>query len=135
MPSTPPPCSPTTVVRRSTPREPVAAAFAELVKRTRDDDRWRVFRLALGARAERRQIAVASVSQLSSFRPFSRYATQELPGASEVVGSEEVEVRALNNAWSELLDGVPQDRVFLKLDTQGWDLEVLRGAERVLDRL
>jgi FkbM family methyltransferase len=115
--------------------EPVAGAFQELSERARPDERWRTFRLALGSQPERRRIAVASVSQLSSFRNFSAYASKELPGASDVVGSEEVEVRTLNQAWPELLDGLPQDRTFLKLDTQGWDLEVLRGAEEICDRL
>jgi FkbM family methyltransferase len=115
--------------------EPVRSAFAELAEAAKGDGRWRVFRLALGARAERRQIAVASVSQLSSFEHFTGYATEELPGASEVIDHEEVEVKTLNGSWREFLRGLPQTRLFLKLDTQGWDLEVVRGAGELLGRL
>lgn len=115
--------------------EPVLEAFEELTARARDDGRWRAFRLALGAKTERRNIAVTAVTVLSSFRSLNRYAADELPGASEVTHSEEVDVRALQDAWDELLAGLPHDRVFLKLDTQGWDLEVVAGAEGVLDRL
>jgi FkbM family methyltransferase len=115
--------------------EPVSAAFAELAERAARDGRWRALRLALGARAERRRIAIAGVSQLSSFRPFNRHALEELPGASDVVGDEEVEVTTLNDVWEGALQGLPDTRVFLKLDTQGWDLEVLAGASQVLPRV
>lgn len=115
--------------------EPVQSAFAELEDVAGGDRRWRAFRLALGSSAERRTIAVAGVSQLSSFRSFSRQGLEELPAASEIVGAEEVEVTTLNEAWEEAVRGLPHRRVFLKLDTQGWDLEVLAGGDRVLPRL
>lgn len=115
--------------------EPVRSVFEDLAEGAEGDERWRMFQVALGSHAERRRIAVAEVSQLSSFRAFSRYGSDELPGASDVVHTEDVEVRTLNDSWEEFLRGIPQARVFLKLDTQGWDLEVLEGAGEVLDRL
>ena len=115
--------------------EPVAGAFEQLTEAAGGDRRWRVFPFALGARSERRQIAVAEVSQLSSFRTFSDYASTEFPGASDVTHTEEVDIRALNDVWNESLGTLRGSRVFLKLDTQGWDLEVLKGAHEVLERL
>jgi FkbM family methyltransferase len=115
--------------------EPVRSAFEDLAKSADGDGRWHVFQLALGSHPERRRIAVAEVNQLSSFRMFNRYASQELPGASDIIHDEEVEVRTLNDSWEDFLRGLPQRRVFLKLDTQGWELEVLQGANRVFDRL
>ena len=49
--------------------------------------------------------------------------------------TEEVDIRTLNDVWNESLGTLPRSRVFLKLDTQGWDLEVLKGAHDVLERL
>lgn len=115
--------------------EPVQRAFDRLSELAGRDGRWRVFRLALGARAERRRIAVSSLSVFSSFKPFGAYADQAFPGASDVAGYEEVDVRTLNDSWPELLSGLPQRRVFLKLDTQGSDLDVVQGATGVLPRL
>jgi FkbM family methyltransferase len=115
--------------------EPVAGAFEQLSELAGRDRGWRVFPLALGARTERRRIAVAEVSQLSSFRTFSEYASTELPGASDVTHTEEVDIGTLNDVWNESLRALPRSRVFLKLDTQGWDLEVLKGANEVLERL
>jgi FkbM family methyltransferase len=115
--------------------EPVRAAFDELAATAELDGRWRAFQLALGSKAEHRRIAVAEVSQLSSFRSFSEYGAAEFPGASEVISEEEVELRTLDDSWREFLDGIPSGRLFLKLDTQGWDLEVLEGATKLLTRL
>lgn len=115
--------------------EPVAAAFRELAQAAEGDPRWRLLQLALGATSERRRIKVADVTQLSSFRTFTAYALRELPKASDVSHTEEVEVGTLNGSWGVFLRGLPQRRVFLKLDTQGWDLQVLEGADEVLDRL
>lgn len=115
--------------------EPVGSAFAELAQRAGVDPAWRVFQVALGAEAARRPISVTSISQLSSFRPLNRYASEELPQASEVVAREEVDVQTLNDSWPTFLDDLPHSRLFLKLDTQGWDLEVLTGASQLVDRL
>lgn len=109
--------------------EPVGAVFAELYERVERDPRWCAFNVALGSRTERTTIAVASVSQLSSMRRFNRYGSEEFPGASEVVREEEIQVRTLNDSWNEFLEGIAAERPFLKLDTQGWDLEVLKGAD------
>jgi len=115
--------------------EPVRGAYEALRETASPDPLWRVVQLALGARSERRQIAVADVSQLSSFRALNRYAAEELPEASAVTHTEEVEIKALDDCWEELLNGVPHGRPFLKLDTQGWDLEVLEGAVSVLEQM
>jgi FkbM family methyltransferase len=115
--------------------EPVAAAFAELARRAGQDPRWRALPLALGAGRERREIAVAEATQLSSFRRFTEHGRRELPGASAVAGAEQVEVRTLKECWDAELGDLEKHRPFLKLDTQGWELEVLRGAGDVLERL
>ena len=45
------------------------------------------------------------------------------------------QVRRLDGLLPELLEGLDEGRVFLKMDTQGYDLEVFAGAEGVLDRV
>jgi FkbM family methyltransferase len=115
--------------------EPVRAVFEDLAERAARDERWRVLNFALGAAHERRRIGVANVSQLSSFRQANAYALSEFPGESEVTRAEEVEIRTLDECWLEALSGLPQERVYLKLDTQGWDLEVLKGAGASVGKL
>jgi FkbM family methyltransferase len=115
--------------------EPVRHVFDELAVRAKHDGRWRAFHLALGSRSERRRIAIARNPELSSLRRFSEFGANEIREDTDVIDDEEVNVLTLNDSWLECLRGLTQSRVFLKLDTQGWDLEVLKGATRVLDRL
>jgi FkbM family methyltransferase len=115
--------------------EPVRAVFEELAARAGRDERWRALNFALGARDETRTIGVAHVSQLSSFREANDYAMAEFPGESDVAHTEEVQIRTLDGCIAEVLEGLPHDRVHMKLDTQGWDLEVLSGAAGVAGRL
>src|SRR5205814_5174916 len=49
--------------------------------------------------------------------------------------TEEVEVRCLDTILATCLDGIQSPRIYLKMDTQGFDLEVVRGAESVLARI
>jgi hypothetical protein len=41
----------------------------------------------------------------------------------------------LDEIFDDLVEGVSQPRVYLKLDTQGWDVEVFAGAAGCLDRV
>jgi hypothetical protein len=36
---------------------------------------------------------------------------------------------------ADCVAGLDSARVFLKIDTQGWDMEVLRGASGILDQV
>lgn len=44
-------------------------------------------------------------------------------------------MRRLDGLFDQLLNDVGARNVFLKLDTQGWDLEVLRGASACISRI
>jgi len=103
--------------------EPLAQSFAAL-DRTAD---WEVHRLALGDRSGRTRLHVAANRQSSSLLPMADRHVRAAP-ESAVVGTEEVEVARLDDL------GVVQsgDRVYLKLDVQGAELDVLRGAALTL---
>ena len=103
--------------------EPVRASFEALSARL--DERWHAQRLALGAANGTLALNVAGESNFTSFlKPIAveRYA------GSATDHVEQVEVRRLD----EVASG---SRIFLKTDTQGFDLEVIEGARGVLDRV
>jgi FkbM family methyltransferase len=112
--------------------EPVPSAFAQLEEAASQDERWRAFNLALGSREEVRSIKIAQGSVFSSFLEPSDYSRDLFPQWSPVMNEEAVTVRTLDSIAPECLDGISDPRVFLKADTQGWDLEVLRGATTTL---
>jgi FkbM family methyltransferase len=113
--------------------EPVSASAERLRAVASGDRDWQVRHEALGRAAGRLQLKVAAETQFSSFRPPLEATLREMPLAV-THHEEEVAVRRLD----EVLPGLTPrkaSRVFLKLDTQGWDLEVLAGASGCLDQV
>jgi FkbM family methyltransferase len=113
--------------------EPVADSFRELSAVVRQDASWTVHRLALGAAEEERLMNVPPRSSLASFLRPSAY-SREIFG-DEIVArhQERVSVTTLDSFLSA---GSPADRsssrLFLKIDAQGYDAQILDGAERIL---
>jgi FkbM family methyltransferase len=115
--------------------EPVEENFNQLQQRKDGDSMWHVYRYALGSNNETRSINVSRETDLSSFLSASDYGTRILRPYIPVERVEVVQVRRLDDVFDEVTAAIDQPRVFLKIDTQGWDLEVLRGAKGCLDQI
>jgi FkbM family methyltransferase len=111
--------------------EPLARAFAGLAAATDGDPRWDCHRLALGARAGHETLHVSADLEASSILAMEDRHVRHWP-PSAYVGAEAVEVVALDAVAPSLLP--ERGRLYVKLDVQGYELEVLRGAEEVLAR-
>jgi len=108
--------------------EPVLANFAQLEQLRATDPNWTALRMALGNREGTMPINVANVTQFSSFLSPSRYSLDEFAGYSDVERTEVVDIARLDRVFPSLISGLAAPRVFLKLDTQGYDINVLDGA-------
>lgn len=53
----------------------------------------------------------------------------------ERLRTEQIEMRRLDAIIDDIVLDIPQPRLFLKMDTQGFDLEVFWGAQRTLDMI
>lgn len=113
--------------------EPVSTAYETLAARSAGDPRWKACRLALGPATEERTIHVARKTVFSSFLPANEYSHRKFAGISEKAAEERVSVRRLDEVLPEQVPGWRTRRIFLKMDTQGFDLEVFRGAGGILD--
>jgi hypothetical protein len=49
--------------------------------------------------------------------------------------TENVSVRTMDSIFDELVEGIAEPRVFLKIDTQGFDLEVAKGSTTCMHRI
>lgn len=114
--------------------EPVPEMFAALSAAAEQDKLWDVYQVALGRENGELQMNVVP-GTLSSLLPPSEYGSARYARLQEIT-TLAVPVRRLDEMWAEmgLADGEPP-RALLKLDTQGFDLEVFAGATGVLEQI
>lgn len=115
--------------------EPLAEAFETLEARASADADWRVFRLALGAQPGTARLQVTRSTQFASLRAPSEYGVRTFSRFVPVERIEEVRVSTLAAEWPKVVEGIDRPVVYLKMDTQGYDLEVLEGAREVLPQV
>lgn len=116
--------------------EPVRASVEQLRARARLDSNWIIHHCALGADNVTRAINVMTTSDLSSFLDPDASATKLFSPFNIVDHTELVTVRTLDSVMDEIRAQRTAPRaVYLKLDTQGYDLEVLKGAKRHLPEI
>jgi FkbM family methyltransferase len=114
--------------------EPVAANFEILARSGVRDKRWRAYQCALGSARGSATINVTRSTNFSSLHAPTQFNNVLYPD-SAVDRVEACLVRTLDDVFDEAVQGIDDPRVFLKMDTQGWDLEVLRGARACLPRI
>ncbi len=113
--------------------EPAAASYAALARNCAGDDSWTGYRFALGSHNEVRELNVTHSGDFSSFLERTGYSAETFGAHSEVEARQPVEVRRLDDVFDECVPA-GANRILLKIDTQGWDLEVIEGARGSLPR-
>jgi len=105
-------------------------AYAILVEKAARDRNWIVApQMALGDRNGEVVFNIAGNSASSSALPMLPAHFNADP-RSRYVGSEAVAMRTLNSVAPEFTNST--DRVFLKLDVQGFEYQVLKGTDQLL---
>src|SRR3712207_980649 len=108
--------------------EPVPDIADRLEKAAADDPDWHVFRHAAGASDETREINVGlGQGRFSSLLPASEFA-RSWSSRIDAETAVSVSVRRLDGLFDEAIAGVDDPRVYLKLDTQGYDLQAFAGV-------
>lgn len=117
--------------------EPVPEVFAALKQTMAGDARWRGYPWALGAADDELEIHVAKGDgRASSFLTFNEEGPERWGDDHRVARSVRVPIRRLDGVLDEVTSHVPSRRLYLKLDTQGFDLRVVAGAgERMVEML
>lgn len=112
--------------------EPTSSAYTRLERRIATDRCWTAASIALGAAEGIAVMNVAGNSAASSsLLPMLDRHLIAAP-RSAYVGSETVPVRRLDDLWQEYAR--PEDTMFLKVDVQGFEGQVLEGATNVVSQ-
>jgi FkbM family methyltransferase len=113
--------------------EPLSSAHGLLTDAARHDSLWDVHaRTAIGATDGEIEINIANNSFSSSILGMLDQHSRVAP-ASRYVGTESVSIRRLDSL--ALTAVTPETRTFLKIDTQGYESQVLDGAPEMLRRV
>ena len=113
--------------------EPQREVFERLRSAMAGDPSWSGHPIALGASETTAELTIFDRTEFSSFRRPSDYGEASFDTLAGKTQIESVPVRRLDDLWPDLVGD--SRAVFLKLDTQGFDLEVLKGGTQSLPRV
>lgn len=109
--------------------EPVAETFKALSEASQGDAHWHTHQFALGASPGTGSIHVTTASDLSSFNAPNNFGKDRFKGFQSTT-QEEVEIGTVDQFIAS--NNLSVRKILLKMDTQGHDLEVLKGATQSL---
>jgi len=112
--------------------EPLSSAYAALAAHAASDPAWEAVNVAMGAQPGEAVLNVAGNSWSSSVRPMLDAHLSAAP-ESRYVGTETVRMETIDAVFGRYVR--PDDRVWLKIDTQGHERDVLAGAAASLPRI
>jgi FkbM family methyltransferase len=116
--------------------EPVHSNFIELNEAMKRDKAWEGFEIALGSRAGNALIRhYPDASAFDSMLAASKYGRKRFDVLASQFSDEAIAVQRLDAVIDDVLPPATGEAVFLKVDAQGFDLEVLRGAKGCLHRI
>jgi FkbM family methyltransferase len=113
--------------------EPVQSSFQELTVASATDTDWQVFNYAIGAETASMDLNVMDASEFSSLLQPNAYAKDLYAEKIPIKNTETTAVKRLDDIFAALIGDNKYTGLFLKMDTQGYDLKVLAGATQVLN--
>lgn len=115
--------------------EPVPPTFERLEQQNAQDSSWEGLNIACGDRAGHVQINhYPGSSDLDSIHSATAYGRERLDGLRASPTRYDVPVWRLDEVWGEFVPAEVR-RAHLKIDTQGTDLDVLRGSDGILNHI
>jgi len=112
--------------------EPVQENIDIIKEKSKSDPHWHVFGFALGSEPSFRVIKVMKSNDFSSFLQPKHDVIDDYTKYNIVEKEETVEIRTLDSVYVELKKKHGLEQFYLKMDTQGFDIEVFRGAKNTL---
>ena len=112
--------------------EPVEENIHLLREKSRDDPKWDVYGFALGGEDAEKAINVMNATALSSFLEPDHSNSDLVSTYHKVRHRQTVQVKKIDSIIADLRGRRKIGNMFMKIDTQGYDFQVIIGAERTL---
>ena len=112
--------------------EPRRQAFSELLQKSKNDSNWNCVNIALGKHNGTSIINIAGNNTSSSLLEMNQIHIDVKPH-SKYIGKEEITVKKLDSVISDYIE--PEEEIYLKIDTQGYEKQILDEAERSISNI
>ena len=108
--------------------EPTKKSFEILSEASSRDDRWKIYPLGLGDKKTSEKINIFESSDFNSLLQPSDMGKTTFKNKLKKLHSESINLETLNRILTP--HALKGRRIFLKMDTQGYDLNVFKGASK-----
>jgi FkbM family methyltransferase len=112
--------------------EPIKEVFEKLKVNSRAYGNWHCYNFGVGAAIGELRINVAKNFESSSFLSVTELSTNAAP-ESQFFSEEKVSITTLDSFFST--QEYEANNIFLKIDVQGFELEVLKGINAILPKI
>lgn len=112
--------------------EPIKKNLEILEQRSQPDSNWLICDFALGAEEAEIPFNVMETNSFSSFLKPTDSVLNDFSAQNSVAHQEIVKMKRLDVALPDLTSDHQISNIYLKMDTQGYDLEVFKGAKHLL---
>ena len=111
--------------------EPLSLAFKQLEKQSKNDILWNAVNIALGNKNINSKMNVSINSKSSSILKILPKHIEVLPD-SAYISTEEISIRTLDSVFNNYYN---REKVYLKIDAQGFEKNVLDGAIKSIENI
>lgn len=115
--------------------EPIQHLAIQLRERAASDPLWHIYQVALGANVGEAVINIMTHDDFSSFLKPDNTLTPEFSSVNRIEQIETVSIRCIDDVIPEIREIFNFKNLYLKIDTQGFDLEVIKGAKDSLKNI
>ena len=110
--------------------EPVNQCYKHLTSIT--DDVWQVENFALGDKNSKKKINISNKTVYSSILDVNEFGESNFSDSIKVIDKQDIQVKKLDDIIHKLVCNLGKKKIFLKLDTQGYDNRVIHGGLETL---
>jgi FkbM family methyltransferase len=115
--------------------EPVPASYERLQAGMRHDALWSGQPFGLSEENRGAVMNTYSKGNFNSLLTLRQDVEQAYSLDPALRGQLPIQLRRLDAVLPQLIEGIPSPRIFMKMDTQGHDVSVVKGASGVLDKI
>lgn len=112
--------------------EPLAQSYESLKIRCSKDKKWDCFNVALGDVKKEVEMSVSGHVTSSSLLPMTEAHISAMP-PSATISKERIVLRTLDSFLGSEIKH--EERIYMKIDVQGFEMLVLKGAEKILNQV